>query len=132
VVDPLSPQVRVVVPQGEVALVSSATTEVSLRRASQMSEVIPARVLRELPGGSADLPSRALATAGGGSLAVDPRDDKGLRGLQRSFQLELAVPADGLSLYGGRVFVRFEHPPEPLLAQAWRGLRQLFLSRFNV
>ena len=132
VVDPVQPQVRVVVPQGEVDLVSSATREVSLRRASQIDQVIPGRVLRELPGGTAELPSRALAVGGGGTVAVDPRDETGLRTLQRSFQIDLAVPADGLSLYGGRVFVRFEHPPEPLLAQAWRAVRQLFLSRFHV
>jgi putative peptide zinc metalloprotease protein len=132
VVDPLQPQVRVVVPQGEVGLVSGATREVSLRRASQMDQVIPGRLLRELPGGTAELPSRALAVGGGGTVAVDPRDEKGLRSLQRSFQIDLAVPSDGLSLYGGRVFVRFEHPPEPLLAQAWRSVRQLFLSRFHV
>ncbi len=132
VVDPLHPRVRVVIPQGEVDLVSGATREVQLRRASMLEEVITGKVLRLLPGGSADLPSRALATGGGGTLAVDPRDEKGLRTLQRSFQIELELPPDGLSLYGGRVFVRFEHPPEPLAAQAWRGLRQLFLSRFHV
>lgn len=132
VVDPVQPQVRVVVPQGDVDLVSGATREVSLRRASQMDQVIAGRVLRELPGGTDELPSRALAVGGGGTLAVDPRDERGLRTLQRSFQIDLAVPADGLSLYGGRVFVRFEHPPEPLLAQAWRSVRQLFLSRFHV
>jgi len=132
VVDPLQPQVRVVVPQGEVDLVSLATRTVTLRRASKPDEEISGQVLRELPGASADLPSRALASGGGGALVADPRDDKGLRTLQRSFQIDIALPADGLSLYGGRVFVRFDHPPEPLAAQAWRGLRQLFLSRFHV
>ncbi len=132
VVDPLQPQVRVVVPQGEVDLVSAATRDVSLRRADRPGEVIPGRILREIPGGSADLPSRALATGGGGNLPVDPRDEHGVRTLQRSFQIDIALPPDGLALYGGRVHVRFEHPPEPLGAQAWRGLRQLFLSRFQV
>jgi putative peptide zinc metalloprotease protein len=132
VVDPLHPQVRVVVPQGEVDLVSRDTRDVLLRRVSSPEQVIQGQVLRVLPGGSADLPSKALATSGGGALAVDPRDEKGLRTLQRSFQIDIALPPDGQSLFGGRVFVLFEHPPEPLAAQAWRGVRQLFLSRFHV
>ena len=132
VVDPLQPQVRVVVPQGEVDLVSLATREVALRRADRPDQVIIGRVLREMPGGSSELPSRALATGGGGTLAVDPRDQSGTRALQRSFQIDVALPPDGLSLYGGRVHVRFEHPPEPMTAQLWRAARQLFLSRFQV
>lgn len=132
VVDPLQPLVRVVVTQGDAELVRGATRELALRRAHRPGEVITGRVLRELPAGSSELPSRALATGGGGTVAVDPRDDKGVRGLQRSFQLEVALPPDGLALYGGRVHVRFEHPPEPLAAQLWRPLRQLLLGRFQV
>lgn len=132
VVDPLHPQARVVVPQADVGLVSGATRQVALRRASLPDEVMVGTVLREVPGGSADLPSRALSPGGGGSMVTDPRDERGLRTLQRSFQIDVALPADGLSLYGGRVFVRFDHPPEPLAAQGWRLVRQLFLSRFHV
>jgi hypothetical protein len=44
----------------------------------------------------------------------------------------VALPPDGLALYGGRVHVRFEHPPEPLAAQLWRPLRQLLLGRFQI
>ncbi len=132
VVDPLQPLVRVVVTQGDAELVRGATRELALRRADRPEQVITGHVLRELPAGSSDLPSRALAPGGGGTVAVDPRDDKGVRGLQRSFQLEVALPPDGLALYGGRVHVRFEHPPEPLAAQLWRPLRQLLLGRFQV
>jgi putative peptide zinc metalloprotease protein len=132
VVDPMQPLVRVVVAQADADLVRGATRAVELRRADRPGEVITGRVLRELPAGSSELPSRALAIGGGGSLAVDPRDEQGLRGLQRSFQLEVALPQDGLALYGGRVHVRFEHPPEPLAAQLWRPVRQLLLGRFQL
>jgi len=132
VVDPLQPLVRVVVAQGDAELVRGATRELALRRADRPGEVIFGQVLRELPAGSSELPSRALATGGGGTVAVDPRDDQGLRALERSFQLEVALPPDGLALYGGRVHVRFEHPSEPLAAQLWRPLRQLLLGRFQI
>jgi len=88
-------------------------------------------VVRELPAGAKQLPSRALGAGGGGMVVVDPRDSQGLRALQRSFQLDIALPAEAVALYGARVHVRFEHPPEPLARQAWRVLRQAFLSRFH-
>jgi putative peptide zinc metalloprotease protein len=34
--------------------------------------------------------------------------------------------------YGGRAYVRFTHPREPLASQWYRRLRQAFLERFNV
>ena len=34
--------------------------------------------------------------------------------------------------FGERVHVRFDHGGEPLASQAYRRVRQLFLSRFNV
>lgn len=123
--------VRVIVPQGDVDLVRLATRRVELRHAYALDRVRTGTVVRELPAGAEQLPSRALGAGGGGMVVVDPRDSQGLRALQRSFQLDIALPADAVALYGARVHVRFEHPPEPLARQAWRGLRQVFLSRFH-
>lgn len=135
VVDPLAPLVRVVVPQGEIGLLGRGSTQlpaVQLRRAHRLGEPVTGRVLRVLPGGSEELPSRALGAGSGGTVPVDPRDASGTRTLERSFQLEIALPPDGLALYGGRVHVRFEHASAPLAQQLWRPLRQLLLSRFGV
>jgi putative peptide zinc metalloprotease protein len=52
--------------------------------------------------------------------------------MQRVFQLEIELDAPATVLYGGRVYVRFDHVPEPLGTQWYRGLRRLFLTRFNV
>ena len=45
--------------------------------------------------------------------------------------LELPAEAEVASV-GGRVYLRFDHAPKPLVAQWYRSLRQLFLSRFDV
>ena len=126
------PLVRVVIQQGEVDLVRLATREVGLRNAYRLGDAIVGKVIREVPGGVSQLPSRALATEGGGLVAVDPRDSHGTKALQRTFLLDVDLPPDGFALYGGRVHVRFEHLREPLGSQWYRAVRQMFLSRFHV
>jgi putative peptide zinc metalloprotease protein len=86
-----------------------------------------------MPGAVEELPSAALATSGGGSIATDPQDQNGLKVLERIFLFDLDL--DGQvrpDRFGTRVHVRFEHRYEPLASQWYRRLRQLFLSRFDV
>jgi putative peptide zinc metalloprotease protein len=77
-----------------------------------------------------------LSTEGGGKLAVDSRDAKGPRTLERTFQFDVSVPvAPGTDLpffFGERVHARFDHPAEPLGIQWMRSARRLFLSHFHV
>ncbi|HET6789669.1 MAG TPA: hypothetical protein VFH49_17025, partial [Aquabacterium sp.] len=79
---------------------------------------------------------KALAAEGGGTLAVDPRDPKGVKTLERTFQFDVALAGGsgpGTNLFfGERVHVRFEHAAEPLAFQWYRGIRRLFLSHFHV
>jgi putative peptide zinc metalloprotease protein len=89
--------------------------------------------LREVPGGGEYLPSPALSIEGGGDLAVDPRDSKGPRTLQRTFQFDIELAGiDRVDHFGQHVFVRFEHQKEPLAVQWYRSIRLLFLTSFHV
>ena len=99
-----------------------------------MARVIPGRIVRQVPAGTAQAPSRALVASGGGRLAVDPRDPEGRKTLQRIFEIDVEPlePIGRSPAYGQRVFVRFDLQPEPLAMQGFRMLRQLFLSRFDV
>jgi len=86
----------------------------------------------QVPAASDRLPSKALTEAGGGRFAADPRDSNQLRTLARTFQFDLELPPDAAhSNFGSRVLVRFDHGREPMAAQWYRRLRQLFLSRFE-
>lgn len=127
---------RVVVAQDDADAVRSATTAVQVRLVHRPQQVLQGRLQREVPAGAEYLPSLALSTQGGGQLATDPRDTKGARTLERTFQFDVAValPASdpGPVFFGEHVHARFEHPPEPLARQWYRSVRRLFLSHFHV
>jgi putative peptide zinc metalloprotease protein len=97
------------------------------------ADPVPAQIRREVPGASAQLPTAALGSSGGGRVPVDPRDSKGVTALGRIFQLDLTLPAEVRSAYlGARVFVRFDLGYEPAGFQMYRDLRRLLLRQFNV
>ncbi len=133
VVQPGELTVRVALTQDDIALVRQDTRSVEVMLAGWGSRPVPARIRREVPGASAQLPTAALGSAGGGPIAVDPRDKQGMTTLRQIFQLELALPAEVRSDYlGARVFVRFEHGFEPAGFQMYRAFRRLLLRQFNV
>jgi putative peptide zinc metalloprotease protein len=125
--------VRAVVSQNDIDLVRSGVVRADVRLADSIGVVHPARLVREVPAARDQLPSAALGSGGGGAIAADPRDPQGARALTSSFQFDLELPPDARSAgYGGRAYVRFTHPSEPLAMQAYRRLRQVFLERFHV
>jgi putative peptide zinc metalloprotease protein len=134
VVGRAEPVVRVVVEQAEADLVGAGTRAVALRLADDPGRVIPAHILRQVPAGRDEAPSKALLASGGGKLAPDPRDPEGRRTLERVFQIDVApdAPLGRQPAYGQRVQLRFELEPAPLALQAWRALRRLFLRHFDV
>ncbi|MBC5785461.1 hypothetical protein H8N03_21120 [Ramlibacter sp. USB13] len=135
VIDRPRPLARVVAPQEAADVVRTAVTGVQVRMAHAPDRALPGRIEREVPAGEEYLPSKALATEGGGQLATDGRDSRGARTLERTFQFDVAVETGGAPVplfYGERLHVRFEHPDEPLGQQWLRALRRAFLSHFHV
>ncbi|TAK46587.1 MAG: hypothetical protein EPO27_07610 [Betaproteobacteria bacterium] len=133
VVEPKELTVRVAVDQDDIAQVRQRIRAVEVMLAAWGAEPLPAKIRREVPGASTQLPTAALGSAGGGLFAVDPRDRQGVTTLARIFQLELALPAEVRSSYlGARVFVRFDHGFEPVGVQAYRAFRRLLLRHFDV
>ncbi len=125
--------IRVVVAQEDVDLVRQATRAVQVRLADQPGATLAARLVREVPEASDEVPSKALTIDGGGRLAADPRDPNGVRTLARTFQFELELaPGAGELRFGTRAHVRFEHRPAPLAEQAWRRLRQTLLGTLGL
>jgi putative peptide zinc metalloprotease protein len=123
---------RVVVTQQSVDLVRGHTERVLVKLAEQISDTIPARILREVPGASDRLPSLALSQAGGGEFAVDAAPGGTVRALQTHFEFEIELPSARAAGLGARVYVRFEHGNETIAVQSWRSLRQLFLRALTV
>ena len=124
---------RVAVTQDDMDLIRSRLQGVEARLVKHMAERVPAKVSRQVPGGTDQLVSPALGSNGGGAIAVDPSQSQGTKSLQRVFDLEveMARPAQG-QVFGDRAYVRFDLGWAPLAWQWTLRLRQLFLARFYV
>jgi hypothetical protein len=139
VLEPGPSTVRAVVHQADVDLVRAATRGVAVKLADHIAETLEARIVREVPGASERLPGLALAVPGGGHFEVDPRslvdpkEEASPRSVTPVFQFDLEVPAQpGVDALGMRVFVRFDHRPEPLARQWYRSVRRTLLRLFQV
>ena len=132
IVDPLRMRVRVVVSQADIERVRSDVRNVEVRLAENIGQVSPARVSREVPAASRVLPSLAFSLDGGGQFALDPREKEAPHVLERLFQFDLVLDGPVPINVEERVFVRFEHSPEPLAWRAYRALRRLLLTRLAV
>ncbi|MEI9924469.1 MAG: peptidase M50 [Bradyrhizobium sp.] len=123
---------RVVVTQDDIDLVRNRLEKIEVRLTNGRSASYQSKIVREVPAASENLPSKALTEAGGGRFAADPRDSNQTKTLARTFQFDLELPPEAANAnFGSRVLVRFDHGHEPLAAQTYRRIRQLFLSRFE-
>ena len=101
--------------------------------ASRVDETLPAVIEREVPAANYLLPSKALGIAGGGRIPVDPRDERGIKAIDKVFQLDIALAVNQpLDYFGERVLVRFDHGTATLAHQWFRLGRQLFMRHFGV
>jgi putative peptide zinc metalloprotease protein len=123
---------RVIVEQDNINLVRTRLKGAEVMSAAAIGRSFSAKVIREVPAASDQLPSPALALQAGGSEAVDARDPQHPRTLSRTFQFDVELPvAAANAAAGGHVWLRFDHGLEPLGLQWFRRLRQLLLSRFD-
>ena len=123
---------RVAVLQADVDFVQRQTRDVKIRFPDGIAEILPASLMREVPAATDQLPSRTLSQEGGGSIAIDPREMGGIKAFEKIFLFDIQLPMAGYYNVGGRVHVRFDHGNEPLIWRWYRGIRQLFLKKFNV
>ena len=125
--------IRVVVPQGEADLVRNSTRRIEVRLVDRPWQTFRARLSRDVPAGSDQLPTKALALDGGGPFATDPTDSSGLKTLTRTFQFDLDLLADASDLaFGSRAYVRFEHSAQPIVKQVYHSVRQVLLAHLEV
>jgi putative peptide zinc metalloprotease protein len=123
--------VRAAVPEYDAALVREDTRGIAVRISDQPSQPLTARLIRDVPAATRELPSAALGDRGGGSLVTDPSDVEGMRAVEPVVLFDLALPGRTLERAGGRAWVRFEHSAKPLASQWYRRARQVFLQQFN-
>jgi putative peptide zinc metalloprotease protein len=125
--------VRTVVPQSDVDLIHQRTTRVEAHVVEDLERPIAARVLREVPAAQQDVPSLALTTRGGGTIALDPSKTQHPQALFSLFQLDIELlDPMRMQTQGSRVYVRFLHGNEAVAWRILRSMRQFFLGQFRV
>ncbi|HEV7820031.1 MAG TPA: efflux RND transporter periplasmic adaptor subunit, partial [Burkholderiales bacterium] len=122
--------VRTVVPEYDAALVRERTRSIEVRIEGD-GQAVAARLVREIPAATYELPSAALGDKGGGPYVTDPADNDGLRTREPVVLVDVSIAASNLQRVGGRAWVRFDHGPEPLASRWYRQLRQVLLQHFN-
>lgn len=135
VVDPERFTIMVVVQQRDADRVSRDLKNVSLQSVEAPGRLHSARLLREVPSATNELPSMALSLQGGGRIGVDPQSNGQLpRAIDQLFVIELTLDeVETVSRFlGQRVYVRFAHTPEPVARQLYRVIRDVFSDRFLV
>lgn len=132
VLKPERPLIRAVVSQDAIGLLRAGPVTAQVMMANRLGVPIDARLEREVPAGSHELPDIALGVTGGGQVSVDREDETGLTAAEQIFQIELSLPDNvPIAGLGERAYVRLHHGSESLWQQWSRGLRQLLLSRLQ-
>jgi putative peptide zinc metalloprotease protein len=122
---------RAVVPQEDASnLFSRGIRRADVRLATLAGKALPAGEFRIVPAQQERLPSAALGWRGGGEIAVT--DPKGLKATEGFFEISARLePTGSAPLRQGETGkIRFALPPEPLLSQWERRVRQLLQRRF--
>ncbi len=123
--------IKTVVPQSRIGLLESYETTAECLLADKLGSTFESSIVRQTPQATSTIPSSALGTAGGGTLAIDPADKSGRRLLKPVFQVDLSLPEDvDPGQIGGRVYVRLDHGSLPIGEQLALNLNQLFLKHF--
>jgi len=124
--------IKAALPQRDIDLVG-AYRRVQVRFPGQANSVQEANVRREVPAPTEVLPSAVLGSMGGGRLAVDRSDPKGLLLQEPVYLVDLDLEdAQIPPLVGLRTHVLFERASSPVAQQWSRSLRQLFMRRLDV
>lgn len=132
VVDYQNLPLTVMISEDDIDRVRHQTRGVELRFVSHQDTLYTGKVLRQVPASTQQLPSAVLSTEGGGQIVLDPQRTTELQSYQSYFRIELDVPGALKQRFDERVYVLFEHDPEPIFWRWYRDIRRVFLRQFDV
>ena len=139
VVDDRSWRFVAVLPQVSTHLFEAGVLQTEVRIRGQQEFNLLSAKTEVMPFEQGQLPSPALGMAGGGDIAVQPSDPKGLAAAEPFFRIHAQLPAAGAGqaqdmrrLHGRLGTMRITLPDSPLLVQWERGLRQFLQRKFRV
>lgn len=115
-------------------LFSAEIHRAEVRLYGAAEKVVVATDIEKIPAEKNMLPSAALGWFGGGAIAVDSSDAKGLKTLEPFFEVRTQLPNSGdvNMVYGRTGKIRFKLDSEPLWPRLMRRLRQTLQKRYQI
>ena len=123
--------IRVVVGQDDVEAVRNDLQGISVRLSESIDTTLSAELVAEVPSAQKELPSAALSVDGGGQFALDPTAQDRPEAFDPFFIFDIRVADLPVSRIGERVYVRFEHKPEPVGYRLYRQIRRTLLRELE-
>lgn len=132
VIDYKNLPVTVLVSEDNIDLVRTQTRSIELRFVATPEQSYAGEIIRLMPASTQDMPSSILGVDGGGQIATDPQAGERLKSFRGHFRMDLSVPDAPKNRFDERVYVLFEHDPEPVIYRWYRAVRRVFLRQFDV
>ena len=130
VVPDAAPLVRALVDNSDIGLVREHTDAARVVLADGGAP-LQASIAGSVPQASTALPSAALGSAAGGSIALDPSDATGRTARTARFQVDLRLPDESRPPIGARVMVTFDHGADSGVTWLTRLFRHAFLRHLS-
>ena len=123
-------KINVMLPENRIELFDDNVRQVAVRSVSDSSVEMPVNDWVIFPSSSRALVSPVLSEQGGGVIALEPgREDVAI---ENYFQIEAKVKEALAPYISQRVYLQFEHEPEPAGYRLLRLMRRTFLEYFSV
>lgn len=125
--------ITVMVAEDHINNVRQRTRSVEVRLVSQQQEVYAGEIQRIVPASTKQLANKILSVDAGGLIVTDPSSPaEAPEAFKRYFRLVVDVPQAPRERLNERVYVLFNHDPEPLLWRWARDVRRVFLRQLDV
>jgi putative peptide zinc metalloprotease protein len=124
-------RVRVAVGQDDVERVRNDVQQIRVRLSENIDAEYPAQLISEVPSAQKILPSPALSVSGGGLFALDPSNPDQPEAFETVFLFDVVIQDLPIQKIGERVYVRFQHSPEPIGYRLYRSARRVLLRQLE-
>ena len=124
-------KVRAMVPEADIKLVRENVTRVQAVKAAALDQVYTPTSWEIFPSTSRQPASEILTEEGGGEIMMNPSARES-QSLLPFFPLVMDFDQLPDTRVDERVYIKFEHPPEPIIYRIYRTVRRTFLTYFDV
>lgn len=124
--------IRTLISQENIDPILEHIAGIDISVVSEPGKIFTGTIVSRNPQSTFQLPGKALGTAGGGKILINPEDSSQMSTLEKMFQLDIVLdePLEN-SFPESRAYIKFQHGFQPLLFRWTRSLQQLFINEFR-